>query len=135
MRRLPVLLLAGAAAVGLLTACEALVANAAMDFSITLEPSEVEAYPGQVFTVQVTVSRPVPVDVLPTSILVTLHDGPDYLSAEDLEIPSGISADEMTFVVSEDAQIGETEKNIKVRASNGIKTKEATFSLTIVAQD
>lgn len=135
MRRLPVLLLAGAAAVGLLTACEALVANAAMDFSITLEPSEVEAYPGQVFTVQVTVSRPVPIDVLPTPVVVALHDGPDFLSAEDLEIPSGISEDEMTFVVSKDAQIGETEKNVKVRATNGFKTKEVTFALTIVAEE
>lgn len=135
MRRLPVLLFLGAAAVGLLTACEALVANAAMDFSIALEPSEVEAYPGQEFTVQVTVSRTVPIDLLPTPVVLTLHDGPEYLSAEDLEIPSGISEDEMTFVVSQDAMIGETEKNVKVRATNGFKTKEVTFSLTVVAED
>lgn len=132
MRRLLVGLLVGAAAVASLTACEALVANAAMDFTITLEPSEVTASPGEEFTVTVSVSRPVPLDVLPTPIVITLHDGPNYLSAEELEIPSGISEDEMTFVLSQDAMIGETEKNVKVRATNGFKTKEATFTLTIV---
>lgn len=135
MRRLPVLLLLVTVAVGLLTACEALLANAATDFSIALEKTEVEAYPGQVFDVTVKVSRPIPVDVLPTPVIVTLHDGPDYLSAEDLEIPAGIESDDMTFTVSGDAMIGETEKNVKVRATNGIKTKEVTFSLTIVAEE
>ncbi len=132
MRRLLVGLLGGVAAVGILTACEALVANAAMDFTITLEPAEVTASPGEEFTVTVVVSRPVPVEVLPTPIVVTLHDGPDYLNAEDLEIPSGITEDDMTFVVSQEAAIGETEKNVKVRATNGFKTKEATFSLSVV---
>lgn len=132
MRRLLVGLLVGAATVGSLTACEALVANAAMDFTIALEPSEVTASPGEEFTVTIVVSRPVPIDVLPTPIVVTLHDGPDYLSAEDLEIPTGISEDDMTFVVSQDAMIGETEKNVKVRATNGFRTKEALFTLSVV---
>lgn len=40
----------------------------------------------------------------------------------------------MTFEVSGDAQIGETEKDlVRVRAANGVKTKEATFTLTVVA--
>ncbi len=134
MRRLLVGLIVGAAVVASLTACGALVANAATDFTISLEPSEVTASPGEQFTVTVSVSRLVPLDVLPTPIVVSLYDGPDYLGAETLEIPSGISEDDMTFEVSEDAQIGETEKNVKVRASNGIKTKEAVFTLTIVAK-
>ena len=132
MRRLLVGLLVGAAAVGSLTACEALVANAATDFTIALEPSEVTASPGEEFIVTVSVSRPVPIEVLPTLIVVTLHDGPDYLTADELEIPTGISEDDMTFVVSQDAMIGEAEKNVKVRATNGFKTKEAVFTLTIV---
>src|SRR5690606_23451554 len=39
-----------------------------------------------------------------------------------------------TCEVAGDAQIGETEKDlVRVRATNGAKTKEATFTLTVVA--
>lgn len=124
-------LAAVAVVVGVLSGCEALVANAAMDFTIALEPSEVTAEQGSEFEITVVVSRPA-IEVFPTPILVTLHDAPDYVTAEDLEIPSGITEDGLTLVIDSDALIGETEKNLTVRATNGFKTKEASFRLTVV---
>lgn len=134
MKRLKAVLLVivtGIVGVAVLSGCEALVANAAMDFSIALEPSEVTAAQGSELQRRVVVNTPISLEVLPMPIVVTLHDGPDFLSAEDLEIPPGITDDEMTFVLENDAMIGETEKNVKVRATNGFKTKEAVFVLTV----
>lgn len=116
-----------------LAGCGALLANAGMDFSIAIEPAEITAAKGSKFEVTVTVSRPASLEVIPLPVVVTLHDGPDFLTAVDLEIPPGIDEDTMTFEVSGDAQIGETEKNlVRVRATNGVKTKEATFTVTVV---
>lgn len=115
-----------------LSGCGALVATAAMDFDISLEPSEVTATPGSEVEITVKVSYLVPLEVFPLPLIVTLHDAPDYVSAEELEIPPGITEDELTLSIDPDAFIGETEKNLTVRATNGMKTKEASFRLTVV---
>lgn len=111
-----------------LTSCASLL----MDFRVSLDPQELSLPPGGEGEVTITVSQLVPVDTVPMSISVALHDAPDYVISDPelLIFPSGITSDELTIRVAEDAPTGTTE-SIEVRASNGIKTKELTFELTI----
>lgn len=120
---------AAATAAVLLSACGMLVADAAMDFTLSLDPVEVTAAPGEVVEVTVTIGRVVPIGGVPMSVEATLHDPPDFVSAEPLEIPAGIDADELELSVAADAPAGV--HTLEVRATNGVKTHETSLELTI----
>lgn len=124
---------AALAAAGVLVAvlggCGLIATQLATDFSLGVEPEEVTIAPGGSAEVRVSIDRIVPIDVVPVPILVTLHDAPEDVSAEDLELPSGIDADELEIVVDGDAEPRVVE--LTVRATNGLKTKDSTVLLTI----
>ncbi len=113
-------------AVAVLAGCGSLL----MDFNITLEPTEISVAAGGEGEITVTISHLIPLGVVPMSVTVEIHDPPDYITSEPLTIPSGISSDELTFTVDASAPIGGP-LTIEVRASNGMKTKETSFELTI----
>jgi hypothetical protein len=76
------------------------------------------------------VSQTSPINVLPTPIELSLHNPPTGVTADALSIPSGIDKDDLILQVSTDAVVGGPTE-VTMRASNGLKTKEVTFNLTI----
>lgn len=113
---------------GLLAGCPSLL----MDFRVTLDPTEISVPQGGEGEISVTIGHLIPVDTVPMSITVEIHDPPDYLTSQPLTIPAGITTDELTFMVDAAAPLGGP-VTVEVRASNGLKTKETTFQLTITS--
>jgi hypothetical protein len=113
-----------------LSGCEALLLGAATDFNIKVETPEVSIARGSTGKVSLSVSQTSPVNVLPTPIELSLHNPPTGVTADSLSIPSGIDKDDLIIQVSADAQEGGPSE-VTIRASNGLKTKEVTFNLTI----
>lgn len=111
-----------------LTSCATLV----MDFNVTLTPTALSVAAGQEGEVTVTISHLIPIDVVPMPITVTIHDPPDFITSQVLDMPAGITSDELTFTVAPGAPLGGP-VIVEVRASNGMKTKELTFELTVIA--
>lgn len=103
-----------------------------MNFNVSLDPEALSVAQGQEGTITVTISHLVPIDVVPMPITVQIHDAPDYMTSEQLDIPAGISSDELTFTVAQGAPIGGP-VTIEVRASNGMTTKALSFELTVTA--
>lgn len=120
--------------VALASGCEMLAADAITNFDLKLEPTALAVARGGSGTVKVTISRAVPIEVVPVPITVELYNPPPGVSATPLEIPSGISEDELRLEVGEAAALGGPVA-LKVRASNGAKTKEATLQLTVTAAE
>ena len=120
--------------VALASGCEMLAANAVTNFDLKLEPTALAVARGGSGTVKITISRTVPIDVVPVPITVELYNPPAGVSAAPLELPSGITEDELRLEVSETAALGGP-VTLKVRASNGVKTKEATVQLTVTAAE
>jgi hypothetical protein len=102
-----------------------------MNFNVSLDPPSQTIMRGAQGEVTVTISHLIPVNVVPMPITVEIHDPPSYLTADPLEIPAGITSDELHFMVDQDALVGTV--TIEVRASNGMTTKELSFELTIIA--
>jgi hypothetical protein len=119
-----------AALVLVLSSCEALLLGAATDFNIKVETPEVTVVKGGTGKVSVSVSQTSPINVLPTPIELSLHNPPAGVTADALSIPSGIDKDDLILQVSADAVAGGPTE-VTLRASNGLKTKEVTFKLTI----
>jgi hypothetical protein len=100
------------------------------DFTIKVETPEVSITKGGTGKVSVSVSQDSALNVLPTPIELSLHNPPTGVTAESLSVPNGIKKDDLIIKVSADAVVaGPTE--VTIRASNGLKTKEVTFKLTI----
>ncbi|HET8986193.1 MAG TPA: hypothetical protein VFN03_10580 [Trueperaceae bacterium] len=116
-----------AVVVAFLTGCTSLVLN----FNVSLDPESQTIMQGAQGEVTVTITHLIPVNVVPMPITVEIHDPPSYLTADELEIPAGITSDELHFSIAQDAPIGTV--TIEVRASNGMTTKELSFELTISA--
>ena len=119
------------ATIFLLGGCQLLLAELATDFSLTVVTEQLEVAPGDSGNVTVRIDQTIPVDVVPIPILVTLHQPPDGVTAEDLTIPSGISEDDLIVQVASTAVEGVYE--VTIRATNGVKTREASFELTIAS--
>lgn len=112
--------------------CQLLLADVAANFDLKLEPAALSVARGGSGTLKVTISRTVPIDVVPVPITLELYNPPAGVSAEALEFPSGISEDDLRVEVDESAVLGGP-VTLKVRATNGLNTKEATFKLTITS--
>lgn len=118
--------------VALLGGCQFLLADLATDFSLTVETEQLTVAQEDSGLVTVRIDQTIPVDVVPAPILISLHQPPDGVTAEDLTIPSGITEDDLIIEVASTATVDVYEE-VTIRATNGIKTREATFELTIVA--
>ena len=116
--------------VSVLSGCSLIATQLATDFSLNVETEHLTLAPGESGDVSVRIGRTVPIDVVPVPIVVSLHDSPSDVSADDLEMPSGIDQDEMTIEIAADAD-PRGPMELTLRATNGIKTREATFQLTI----
>jgi hypothetical protein len=114
----------------LLSGCEALLLGAASDFNIKVETPEVSIAKGSTGKITLSVSQASPINVLPTPIDIELHNQPKGVSAQPLSIPNGIDKDDLIIEVSSEAAEGGP-TDVIIRASNGLKTKEITFKLTI----
>jgi hypothetical protein len=99
-------------------------------FNIKVETPEVTIAKGGTGKVTLSVSQTSPINVLPTPTEIELHNAPTGVSAQSLSIPSGIDKDDLIVEVSNEAAEGGP-TDVTIRASNGLKTKEVTFKLTI----
>lgn len=117
--------------VGLLSGCSLLFSQLATDFSLTVVTEQITIAQGESGSVVVRIGQTIPVDVVPVPILVSLHQPPDGVTADELEIPSGISEDDLIVEIDPSAAVDVYE--VTIRATNGLKTREGTFELTIVA--
>jgi hypothetical protein len=113
----------------LLSGCGALLGGAT-DFTVKVETPEVSIAKGSTGKVSVSVSQPSLLNVVPTPIELSLHNPPTGVTADALSIPSGITKDDLILQVSAAATVGGP-TDITIRASNGLKTKEVTFKLTV----
>lgn len=114
-----------------LTGCELLLVDAAMDFTLSLEPAEVTVARGTEREITVKASRTLPVSVAPTPIAVTLYDPPPGVALKEaqVDIPSGIDARILTIQVSGGAEPGSYD--VTVEGTTGLKTKQTTLALTV----
>jgi uncharacterized membrane protein len=114
-----------------LTGCELLFMQAAMDFNLSLEPSQTTISPGSSRDITIKVSRILPLNVAPMPITVTLYNSPDGMSLKDgqVEIPNGIDERILTIEVSEDANLGNHQ--LIIEGSTGLKTKQASLKLIV----
>lgn len=119
------------ASVVLLGGCSLLLSELATDFSLAVETEQVTVAQGASGQVALRIDQTIPVDVVPANITVTLHQPPDGVTADDLVIPNGISEDNLIVHVAATATVGVYD--VTIRATNGLKTREGTFELTIVA--
>lgn len=126
--RLAAVTLAGS----LLTGCGLLVSQLATEFSLDVVPDEVSIASGSTEAVRISIGRTLPVDVVPAPILVTLHNPPEGVSAPELTIPSGVNEDDLMVQVASGTE-AQGPLEVTVRATNGIKTREDSFQLTITA--
>jgi hypothetical protein len=110
--------------------CGLLLAQVATDFSFTVETPSIQVAPGAWAPVHVKVKRALPVDVVPLPVTVSLHDPPAGVSAAPLTLPSGIDEDDLILTVQAGTPAGGPFA-VKVRATNGTKTHEATVRLTV----
>jgi hypothetical protein len=114
----------------LFSGCGALLGGVT-DFTVKVETPSVSIAKGGTGNVSVSVSQPSLLNVLPTPIELSLHNPPTGVTADSLSIPSGIPKDDLKIKVSADAVVGGP-TDVTIRASNGLKTKEVTFKLTII---
>ena len=114
-----------------LPGCQVLLAEAATNFSLELTPETLRVAPGSSGDIAVEIRRTVPVDVIPLPITLELYNPPAGVSAEGLEFPSSVSEDTLRVSVAAGTPAGE--HTLRLRATNGVKTREATVALTIAA--
>jgi uncharacterized membrane protein len=114
-----------------LTGCELLLADAAMDFNLSLEPAQVTMAKGETKEIKIKVSRILPVNIAPTPITVTLYNPPTGVSLKDgqVEIPNGIDERALVLQVDSSAKAGEVE--ITIEGTSGLKTKQTKLKLTV----
>jgi uncharacterized protein (DUF58 family) len=115
----------------LLSGCEMLLLDAAMDFNLSLEPTQVKVSRGSAREITVKVSRVLPVNVAPVPISLTLYPPPIGVSLEDesVEIPNGIDERVLTIVVDDRATLGNHE--LTIEGTTGLKIKQAKLILTV----
>jgi uncharacterized membrane protein len=115
----------------LLSGCELLLADAAMDFNLSLEPAQVMMAKGETKEIKIKVSRILPVNLAPTPITVTLYNPPTGVSLKDgqVEIPSGINERALVLQVDSSAKSGEVE--VTLEGASGLKTKQTKLKLTV----
>lgn len=115
-----------------LSGCGTLLLGASTQFDLALEPTAARAAPGGEARVGVTISKLVPVDVVPLPVTVTLEDAPAGVRADDLVFGPG--ENRKTLVVRVDASVAlGGPYTLRVVASNGVVTKERPFELTVTA--
>jgi hypothetical protein len=114
----------------LFSGCGALLGGVT-DFTVKVETLEVSIAKGSTGKVSVSVSQDSPLNVLPTPIELSLHNPPPGVTADSLSVPNGIKKDDLIINVSAAAAVGGP-SDVTIRASNGLKTKEVTFKLTII---
>lgn len=112
--------------------CGLLLAQVATEFSFTVETPSVQIAPGAFAAVHVKVSRVLPIDVSPLPVTVSLYQAPGGVSAPPLALPPGIDEDDLIVAVKAGTPPGGPYA-VRVRASNGQKTHEDEFRLTITA--
>lgn len=132
MKKLVLLALFGLSA-NLLGGCGLLLTTVATDSSLSVEPAELSVALQSQKQVTVKVKRILPIDVAPFPLTVTLYNPPEGVSlAEDaVQIPSGIDERALTIAVAGSAAVGGP-YTVTVEATSGLKTKQATFELTII---
>ena len=108
-----------------------LLLDAAMDFNLSLEPSQITVSREGSREVTVKVSRILPVNVAPAPILLTLYNPPAGVSLEDysVEIPSGLNERVLTIQVDSSATPGNHE--LTIEGTTSLKTKQVKLNLTI----
>jgi hypothetical protein len=115
-----------------LTGCQLAGGYVATEFFLQAEPERVEMDRGGQQEVTVHVDRVLGIDVSPFPVALTLHEGPDGLSlaeGDTVTIPAGVDEEAVTLSASGSAELGEHE--VVLRGSNGIRTKDATLTVTI----
>jgi hypothetical protein len=100
------------------------------DFTVKVETPSLSIAKGSTGKVSVSVSQGSALNVLPSPIELSLHNPPLGVTADTLSIPSGIDKDDLIVKVSAEAVVGGP-TDVTIRASNGLKTKEVTFKLTV----
>ncbi len=115
----------------LLSGCEMLLLDAAMDFNLSLEPAQTAIAKGESKEVKIKVSRVLPINVAPTPITVTLYNPPTGVTLKDgqVEIPSGINERALVLQVDSSAKLGEVD--LTLEGASGLKTKQAKLKLTV----
>lgn len=115
----------------LLSGCELLLLDAAMDFNLKLEPEQTTITHGSSQSVKVKVSRILPVNVAPIPISVTLYNAPGgiTLEGEQVDIPSGLDERDLTIHVADTTKLGNYE--LTIEGTTGSKTKQTKLKLTI----
>jgi hypothetical protein len=115
----------------LLSGCEMLLLDAAMNFNLSLEPTQVKVSRGSAREITVKVSRVLPVNVAPVPISLTFYHPPIGVSLEDesVEIPNGIDERVLTIVVDDRATLGNHE--LTIEGTTGLKTKHVKLILTV----
>lgn len=129
--RLLILLLLVALALPL-SGCGLLVSAVATDFNLSIEPAEIAIAQGEEAQVTLIVSRILPIDVTPFPLTATLYNPPQgvTLAEGQVELPSGIDERVLTIAVDDTAEVGGP-YTVTVEATSGVKTKQATFELTV----
>lgn len=116
----------------LLSGCQLAGAYVATDFSLATEPDTLTIARGGSAELTVRVGRPLGIDISPLPVTVEVHEAPDGVGlaeGESVSIPAGISEESVTLEVNASAELGQHE--VVLRGSNGIKSRDATVTVTI----
>ena len=114
--------------VGVLSSCEMLVARAASDFSLSVEPQTLELRRGESAQVKVVISRPV--DLAPLPVNVRLDDPPSGVTAAPVAIEAGDNDGVLELQVDAAAPLGEV--TLEIFGSNSLAAQTAELSLTVL---
>lgn len=117
-----------------LSSCQLAGAYVATDFSLATEPDALTIVQGGSAGLVLRVDRPLGLDVSPLAVTVELHRAPEGVSlaeGESVTIPAGIHEEPVTLEVDTAAEPGEHE--VVLRGANGVKSRDATVTLTIEA--
>jgi hypothetical protein len=121
MKRIVILLL-----ISVLSGCELLLQEATRFYTVTLDPEELTIVRGE--TGKLTVEVNILID-LNDEANVQLYNQPDYVQADDINIPNGLPDGIMTIEVDADAPLGTEEITVQIIKAG--KGQRKTFELTI----
>jgi hypothetical protein len=133
MRRIVATLVLATLAAGL-SGCQLAGAYAVTEFSLATEPDALTIVQGGSAELVLRVDRPLGLDVSPLAVTVEIHRAPEGVGlaeGESVTIPAGIHEEPVTLEVGATAEPGEHE--VVMRGANGIKSRDATVTLTIEA--